>query len=279
MTQANRGLPCGIHADSMRRLDCFYTRAEIARLCMEWLRESVELTGDELWVEPSAGAGSFYLLLPTERRIGMDIAPAHSEVTRTDFLSWFPTDMNHGQTITIGNPPFGKNASTAVRFFNHAATFASCIAMIFPRTFRKASVKNRLNRRFHLRGEWILPENSFEFAGQPYSVPAVFQVWVRGKSERQPTILPKTHDHFNFVPPHLADFAVQRVGCNAGRVKMEIEKVSPSSHYFLNEGRRGVIEIFKKIDWSSAKYDTAGNPSLSKADIVRLYAERLGNAF
>jgi len=267
------------NGNNMRRLDCFYTRAEIAGSCMEWLRGSVDLTGEEWWVEPSAGAGSFFLLLPTERRIGLDIAPAHPEIARTDFLSWLPTDMRHGQIVAVGNPPFGRNASTAVRFFNHAAKFACCIAMIFPRTFRKASVKNRLNRRFHLRGEWILPENSFEFAGQPYSVPSVFQVWVRGETERQLTILPKTHDHFDFVLPHLADFAVQRVGCNAGRVKMDIDKVSPSSHYFLNEGRRGVVDMFREIDWSSAKYDTVGNPSLSKADIVRLYSERLNDAF
>ena len=58
--------------------------------------------------------------------------------------------------LTIGNPPFGKNSSLAISFFNKAAEFSDIIAFILPQTFSKDSVKNRLNLSFFLIMEVIL---------------------------------------------------------------------------------------------------------------------------
>ena len=39
--------------------------------------------------------------------------------------------------LIVGNPPYGKNCSTAINFFNHAVTISDFIAFIIPKTFRK----------------------------------------------------------------------------------------------------------------------------------------------
>ncbi|MDA8000207.1 MAG: SAM-dependent methyltransferase [Alphaproteobacteria bacterium] len=258
-------------------MDCFYTKEPVARLCLARLRQTVDVSDHGLWVEPSAGAGAFFRNFPRPR-LGIDILPSDdSEIIQSDFLFWRP-DRRYDNIIVAGNPPFGKNASMAVRFFNHAASFAGRIAMILPRTFRKDSVVNRLNRKFHLDREWILPENSFEFNAHPYSVPTVFQVWTFSDKLREIRNPPKSHGHFSFVKQReQADFAVQRVGVAAGAVKTNMLKISPNSHYFLKAEADAsrVLDAFREINWSSVKYDTAGNPSLSKSDVVGLYTEQV----
>ena len=263
------------------RLDRFLTRPEAARSCMDWLRGAVDVSRFDQWIEPSAGIGVFLDLMPRPR-YGLDIVPtAHPEIQEADFLAWMPTgatstdatgntDPTGKRTIVLGNPPFGKNASLAVRFFNHAARFAECIAMIVPRTFRKPSVANRLDMRFHLRAQFLMPDGAFMLSDVRHSVPTVFQVWTRESRERKPIVLSRTHPDFAFAPPDQGDFALQRVGCNAGRVKTDVAAVSASSHYFL-KAPRTVMNTFRRINWAAVKYETAGNPSLSKADVVLMY--------
>jgi hypothetical protein len=52
--------------------------------------------------------------------------------------------------LIIGNPPFGKSSSIAIKFFNKAALFSECIAFILPRTFKRISIQNRLDLNFSL---------------------------------------------------------------------------------------------------------------------------------
>ncbi len=188
------------------------------KICLDSLRRLIGSDGfskHDLWIEPSAGAGAFLSQLPP-CRIGIDLAPEHPEVERADFLSWLP-DQSIKSPIVIGNPPFGKNASLAVRFFNHAAIFASRIAFIVPRTFEKESIQSRLHRAFHLETSLILPQTSFLFEGRPYDVPAVWQVWGRRDELRAVHRSSLTCRDFVFCKPDEADFAVQRIGANAGR--------------------------------------------------------------
>ena len=263
----------------LRRLDCFYTQPNIARGCLQKLLVVADPNDYDLFVEPSAGTGVFLSILP-HPRIGIDIIPTgNPEITQADFLAWQPALSQRDQkTMVVGNPPFGKNSSLAVKFFNHAAEFADCIALILPRTFRKPSVTNRLNRSFYPRLDWELPENSFEFDGQPCMVPAVFQVWVRYQTPRPLKSWPTTHKHFSFTTQEEAEFAVQRVGVNAGQVKFNFAAISPSSHYFIKAHHSSVAQVLQNLDWSSAKYDTAGNPSISKPELVSLYAAAVAQA-
>ena len=258
-----------------RTLDQFYTNQDIVVCCLDFLEAIVGKDGLEvhdLWIEPSAGTGAFLEHLPCPR-LGIDLDPKHPEIIQGDFLSWeCPGDIE--SPIVVGNPPFGRNANLALAFFNHAARFAKRIALIVPRTFEKESLKRRLDAAFHLQGERVLPGESFSFQGQPYTVPTVFQVWERRETARRSVSGPTTHPDFVFCKREEADFAIQRVGVRAGAVKPDFSKVADASHYFVKAvsmSPEDLAGIFERIDYTGVKYSTAGNPSVSKRELIALY--------
>lgn len=256
-----------------RLLDQFYTKTEIAKQCYEKLSLYLTEKGVEfdLFLEPSAGSGAFFNILPNDRRMGFDLEPKCDGVVIGDF---FEQDFPNKKLISIGNPPFGKNSSLAVRFFNRCAELGPIIAMIFPLTFRKHSVQKRLNENFHLVYDWQLPKNSFVFNGDAYDVPCSFQIWKKEDRVREKVSASMTHPDFEFVLKNEADFAVQRVGVNAGAVKNDFSKCAVASHYFIRaKDKVRFLEVASKIDWNSVKHHTAGNPSVSKTELISLYSK------
>lgn len=243
-------------------LDQYYTNPLLAVKLYEIVQKQYPID-DYLIVEPSAGTGSFYSLFP-EGSIGYDLDPRCNGIIAQDFLT---VNLTSPKPIAmIGNPPFGKNASMALKFFNHAATMAGIIAFVLPRTFRKTSIQNKLSLDFHLCHDEIVPENSFIYEGEEYDVPCVFQIWEKRAPQRTKIAVETSHPDFRFTTPDGADFALQRVGVNAGRIKTDLG-VSEQSHYFI----QGNIATFRALDFNGVKFNTAGNPSIAKSEIVALY--------
>jgi len=252
--------------------DQYYTQEEVARALYA---EVVRRYDSDLFqmLEPSAGDGAFFRLMPSGS-LGIDIDPKCPGITQADFLE---RRVESGRRVaTIGNPPFGKNASMAVDFFNHAATMSDVIAFVLPRTFRKRQLQNRLRRNFHLVHEQNVPADAFRFMGKPYNVPAVFQIWERRDSERALHVTDTSHKDFAFTTPGKADFAIQRVGANAGRIHHDFER-STNAYYFVRVATRSaraidrVQRIMRLLDFRGAAGNVAGNPSLAKSEIVALY--------
>lgn len=251
------------------RLDQYYTRPGVAKHFYRIFRAHFD-PARYLMIEPSAGTGSFYRLLPPGS-LAYDIEPKYPGIIKADFLTAHIKSSR--PRAIIGNPPFGKNASMAVKFFNHASRQADVIALIVPRSFRKASIENRLNEYFHLVLEDVVPDNAFLFRGKPYNVPAVFQIWERRTEPRQLRPVETGHPDFEFTTPELADFVIQRVGARAGRVHRDFTR-SPSSHYFIKAVAPGVEAIMRKLGFASVVGNVAGNPSLSRSEIVALYRQQ-----
>jgi hypothetical protein len=165
----------------------------------------------------------------------------------------------------------------AIRFFNRCAQISSFIAFILPRTFKKDSVINKLDENFHLEYEEMLPDGSFEIDGQDKSVPTVFQIWVKRPYRRTRVEILGDHEDLEFLPPGRvdeADILFQRVGVGAGTIKYDITEHSPESHFCLkcSEDAEAVLQT---INWNSVgKQNTAGNPSISKSDVLKAYIER-----
>ena len=250
----------------MKRLDQFFTNNNVVDKCLS----SLNLLSYDIIVEPSAGSGSFYFKIEHKHKIAYDLEPKFPETICYDFLETKPL-VEQGKILVVGNPPFGKNSSLAVKFFNHASSFADTIAFILPRTFRKPSIKNRLGEYFHLVEETILPKNSFHIPdGKMYDVPCVWQVWNKTTKIREKIIVRMEHKDFKFVERKEADFLIQRVGGGAGIVTKDMNKKEPA--YYNIKASDEVYKVFERIDWNkSSKYDTAGNPSLSKGDIIEMY--------
>lgn len=264
-----------------RALDQFYTRPEVAAACVAWALAEIGAAGGPppaLWVEPSAGGGAFLHRLPRPR-MGIDVSPGAPDVARADFLSWLPPPGLGGPVAVVGNPPFGRNASLAVRFFNRAASFAEWVAFVVPRTFQKESLLRRLDPRMRLVAERPLPPGSFTLAGAVRDVPCVFQVWRRlppaAACPHRPPPRPRAHPDFAFTTADRASVAVQRVGARAGRASVDGLRKSPSSHYFLRPApgvpAAALLAALARADWSGLRSRTAGNPSVSKGDVVAAY--------
>ncbi|PCG13112.1 SAM-dependent methyltransferase [Sphingomonas adhaesiva] len=249
------------------RLSQFYTRPTIAGLMAQIFREHFNLDHFQT-VEPSAGDGAFLPFLPLDR-LAFDIEPKHPGIEAADFLEI--TVQSDLPIMMIGNPPFGQNSNLAKAFFNHAASQSLVIAMILPRTFRKASIQNVLDRNFHLFREVDVPGDAFLFRSEKRTVPAVFQIWIRSDRLRALRWTERTHRDFTFVDRADANFAIRRIGVNAGRLYKN-PRGEDDSFYFI---KGDVWDVMSMLDFQAVARDTAGIPSLSKAEIVGLYDERI----
>lgn len=262
--------------ESAKSLDQFYTSPEYAERFWQEINTRVDHTQADYWLEPSAGTGSFYDLLDPYKRIGIDLDPQHPLVIKQDFFDWQPpTDRT---VFTIGNPPFGKNANLAIRFFNRAAEFSEIIAFVLPRTFRKSSVINRLDPFFHCVFDETVPENSFTYLGESYNVWCCAQIWERRttkRAQREILRLDQFRDFFEIVEPDQADFAIQRVGGRAGLIRTQgFDSYSSESHYFFRQRDPRVLDCFQRCDWDRVKYNTVGNPSISPSELLELWQEQ-----
>jgi len=259
----------------IRAHDQFYTCSETARYCVEQvLALPCCRDPDIVFLEPSAGAGAFLELLPADSRLGLDIEPRHPEVLEQDFLAYeLPDTLAHRPVVVVGNPPFGRNASLAVRFVNQAARIGDVIAFILPKTFQKTSTVRRLDPHLHLIAEYELPAFSFVFEGKPWDVPCTFQVWERRDELRVDEEGVFTHDDFTFVRRSEAQFAVRRVGRSAGIVIRDFANYSRMSHHFVRaHDPEAVIDVLNQVDWTAIRTRTAGVPCVGKEEIVRMYS-------
>jgi predicted RNA methylase len=261
--------------DNSRKLDQFYTDPTYAQQFLTTISKLVDLDQYDHLLEPSAGTGSFYNLLDSKRRIGLDLEPKATGIIKTDFFDWAPPA---GKIITIGNPPFGKNAALAVKFFNRAAEFSDVIAFVIPKTFRKASIINRLNANFHMIHDETVPDHSFIFNGTAYNVPCAGQIWQRKATPREKIItlkLSQIKTWFELVEPAQSDFAIQRVGGRAGLIRLaDRMNFSAESHYFIQAHDPRVLPVFQQVDFDRVKFNTAGNPSVSPSELIELWVAK-----
>ena len=179
----------------MANLDKFYTKKDIAQQCYTFLTKYYTITDNDIFLEPSAGAGSFLEFLPKYE--AYDIAPEGDNIIKQDFLT---LELPRYDYVTIGNPPFGKRSKLAIEFFNHAAKYSKIIAFIVPVSFMKWGIHKELDSNFNLQAYMYLPENSFTDNGKDFSVRCVFQIWTREKINNNLRILkapPIKHADFN----------------------------------------------------------------------------------
>ncbi len=128
----------------------FYTPPQLAKALMQEVAKLVPDLAERIMIEPAGGTGAF---IKAAKKFGItniisfDIEPKHKDVQNGNFLE---AELTAKHAITISNPPFGRNNSLSIPFFNKAADYSDYICFIVPRSWRKWSVINRLDQRFHL---------------------------------------------------------------------------------------------------------------------------------
>ena len=268
-------------------LDKFYTKRDISKKCINEVDKQIKLSKFDLVIEPSAGNGSFYDQLIHKNKIGIDISPDNDQIIKKDFLTYTP-DIKYTNILVIGNPPFGKVSSLAVKFFNHSAEWANAIAFIIPKTFRRISVQNQLNLNFHLLYDADIPISPCSF--EPVmSVKCCFQIWIRKNNERKIITLPTTHKDWDFLsfgpidkkgqptPPNNADFALRAYGGKCGEIfEQNLMSLRPKSYHWIKTkiNKKTLIDRFNTLDYSISM-DTARQNSIGKAELVKLYSDNI----
>ena len=188
--------------------DKFYTKSEVVSLCIDHLKQLININSKDLIIEPSAGDGSFTKKL---KKLGCnvystDIVPENDlEVMYGDFFNvrtLLLPNMNkvEGEIHFVGNPPFGRQSSLAKKFIKECYEYDKCrsISFILPKSFKKDSMQICFNHKFHLEKQIDLQKNSFQLNGDDHDVPCVFQIWVKKNEDREVKI-PEEPNGFHWV--------------------------------------------------------------------------------
>jgi len=277
----------------------FYTKSEVAGACWAHFTNTLSTLNrnlsDLFFVEPAAGTGAFYNLLPSKKRFGIDLVPKYKDVKRQDFFKVTDLPSVPQDTVVIGNPPFGKRGKLAIAFFNHAAHLADIIAFIVPVNFRKFTTHKQLDPSMRFISKLSLPRDAFYLhTGKSYSVNTEFQIWTRLASPhpdmRQYKPLPIRHKDFqiwqyNNTPDALKvfqnpfDFAVPCQGWqDYSRRETDKKQCEKSKQWILLKAKNPtVLACLMEIDYERLAQECAtAVPGFRKGDLVKAYTEHYG---
>jgi hypothetical protein len=274
-------------------IDKFYTKPNIAKLCTNALKKHIKINAADLIIEPSAGNGAFIgelKRLTCDHRL-YDIEPENEEIIKQDFLLFdYSLDKkNYSKIHVIGNPPFGRQSSVAIRFIKKSCEFCDDCSFILPKSFKKNSLKRAFPPNFHLVYETDLPSNSFLVDGVEHDVPCVFQIWEKKDTNRvQDEKLEPINFRFvkkigndwvdvwggkggNYRSPPDASF--RRIGVNSGKLDTNIERKSKESHYFIKfTNGKSVAENMQLLSEIEYTFDnTVGPKSISKQELIKYW--------
>lgn len=258
----------------------FYTPSDLAENLASSLLQFVPDLAARSVIEPAGGTGSF---IRAVRRLGVtdvlsfDIEPKFEGVTKSDFLSVDLTGVAAHSAIAISNPPFGRNNSLSIPFFNHAASACDTIAFIVPRSWRKWSVINRLDRNFHLVSDIDVKVDYVDELGKPVGsklrLNTCFQVWQYSADAQRAKIAVEDRGVVIKVKAAEADVALTIFGFGCGRVLTDFDRQPNSTRMFLKLGHPRALEALQAVDFSRFYRNTAYTEALALPEINYLLNE------
>ena len=257
-------------------LDKFYTKPTIVNFCIKQISKHIEIHKKDLIIEPSGGAGAFFEGIKSlgKNYVFYDVMPENKEIIKDDFLTLNvePLVKSYQRIHVMGNPPFGRQSSLAIKFIKKSCTFCKSVSFILPKSFKKESLKKVFPLNFHLLAEFDLNRNAFLLNGGDYDVPTIFQIWVQKDYNRQSPRLEKPIN-FTFVKKEdNPQISFRRVGVYAGQISTQkIGEKSEQSHYFIKflniDLDNKLIKELKKIIFSE-RLNTVGPRSISKQELI-----------
>jgi len=101
--------------------DKFYTSEIIVNKCINLIKEQINIKSDDLCIEPSAGNGAFINNIKKlcNNYKFYDLEPENNEIIKQDYLEYDYKILNkklYNKIHIIGNPPFGRQSSLAIKF-------------------------------------------------------------------------------------------------------------------------------------------------------------------
>lgn len=298
--------------DKQKELDQFYTNIrEVPRLYNLLCKkiETTKINADKIvWLEPSAGTGSFlnelskfYSAKELNYR-AFDLQPKNNKfnIKERDFLKITKKDLKckpEDEIITFGNPPFGKKGNLAIEFINKSFEFSDVVAFILPNIFVRYLTQKKIDENLKLVHQSEMPFDSFIANDKPYNVNCVFQIWVNSNREdfkklkdlRKKTPPIKTHEDFelrihNNTKETLKyfdkknfdwDFAIHRQGYYDYEVIFTEENQLIQNRQYLfikfNKRKNKYKKVIKEMNLTKMTKWSTSTPGFSNEDFVREY--------
>ena len=247
----------------------YYTPADTAEALTAVMFSLVKDPGKRVWLEPAAGTGSF--MVPLRARgvkdiVAYDIQPKAPGITEGNFLN---AELTFTGGACLTNPPFGRNHSLSVPFFNKAAQHCDYIGFVVPRSWRKWTIINRLDANMHLVHDVDLTVSYVGDAGEKLAqssiLRTVFQVWERRDVKRERITVPD-RGYITKCAPELADAALTIFGRGCGRVTTDFPRRPNTTQMFI-KATPAVVEALRQVDLSRFYSNVAFVEALSLAEI------------
>jgi predicted RNA methylase len=256
----------------------YYTPKPLALELVAQIEKVLGSLAGKTILEPAGGTGAFIEAVQAvgvSEVISFDIEPLHELVTVGDFLA---QEIKESNLITISNPPFGRNNSLSIPFFNHAAKVSDAICFIVPRSWRKWSVTNRLDLGFELALDLDIEIDYVDADGTPLSnknhLATCFQIWKKANVSRS---LVRVTDKgiIEKVSPEQADVSLTIFGYGCGKVKTQFEPVANTTQMFLKLKHPQALAALESVDYSKFFKNTAYTEALSLPEINYLLNEEI----
>jgi len=261
----------------------YYTPTNLALELTQQLARVVDSSdqrfGERLILEPAGGTGAFIeaaLAAGARNVVSFDIEPLHETVANGDFLVQELGPVFGA--VTLGNPPFGRNNALSIPFFNKAAPHSDFIAFIVPRSWRKWTVINRLDRNFHLVSDDDLQIDYVNPAGERLMVKrrlnTCFQIWER-RGELRPHYSVEDLGLVTKVGPADADVSLTIFGYGCGTVKTDFARRPNTTQMYLKLNHSDALAALSSVDFSRFYRRTAYTEALSLSEINYLLNEAI----
>ncbi len=252
----------------------FFTQVGTAKTISDYIKRLPLWANVHHIIEPSAGDGAWLVHLPVTE--AYDIDPQHPDVVEANYLE--TTIPYREGTLFVGNPPFGRRGSLAMKFVNKAADEADWIAFILPASFGKRSLQNSVHPNLHLIHQTNLFDEKFRIHNGNKKIRCVFQIWERRDSIREQIKRKFTTEDFQFTTPDKAHFAYVTHGHSHGKIKeTNLQNLTTTTHSFIKVTEGLDVEEVKQrlqnIDYRRWSQFSTNQPVISRAEIVELYEE------
>ncbi len=249
----------------------YYTPNDTAQEVFNNLLEMVPNLSSRVFIEPAGGTGSFInaaIEVGIKDIISFDIEPHHHKVKAGDFLL---QQIDAVDAITVTNPPFGRNNSLSIPFFNHSAKTSEYIVFVVPRSWRKWTVQNKLDRRFELIRDDDLTINYVDVNGEHgyknNNLRTCIQYWKRSDTNLRPIYAVEDMGIITKCKFDEADVSLTIFGYGCGTVKTDFPRKPNTTQMFLKLNHPMALEALQSVDFSKFFNHTAYTEALSIVEI------------
>lgn len=256
----------------------YYTPPRVAEEIIDSVAQFLPDLHSRTLLEPAGGTGAFIIPGITagfKQVVSFDIEPLHELVQSGDFLE---QRLDLSGCVTVSNPPFGRNNSLSIPFFNKAAEVSDLIIFIVPRSWRKWTVQNKLHKNFHLVRDDDLSVDYVDASGKLLSTKnnlrTCVQYWLRKPEVRDP-IYVKDMGIIERCGFEDADATFTLFGYGCGSVKTDFPRKPNTTQMFIRLKHPRALEALQAVDFSKFFMHTAYTEALSIQEINFLLNEYL----